>query len=926
MVPRGHWTGKKIEEFHEECKSIKTQELNRAEILDAKYGKINVKEVVDKQNHLNPEQKKLLGKLLEEKAEAFQGKRGLWKGKPVELEIKPDAKPFYAKPYKVPKAYEPTTKKEVIRLEEIGLLRKVKSAEWAAPCFIVPKKDGTVRFLTDFRGLNKCLVRKKFPLPLIDDIMISVEKFTFATALDLSMGYYAMILALLSRKYCVIILPWGLYEYTALPMGLSISSDVFQERMSSLFQDLTHVFVYVDDIIIIGSGSYEEHLKDVSLVIDRLIEMGMQVNPLKTSWAMEEVDYLGFRITRDGIRPQTKKVEAILRISSPKNQYEVRKFVGLVNFYKKFYKERSATLGPITVLTGNKVKFKWTNECEKAFRKMKSIMAERTLVKLPDYNKKFDVHTDASDKQIGGAISQEGSPLAYFSRKLNNAQQKYPVTERELLSIVETLKYFRTMLLGQRITVWTDHVNLTYPNTQYSSDRVLRQRLVLEEYGCDIRYIKGEENTAADALSRLPIDNDETTPTEEVMLNRRTFEFDACPVSAEYIEKSQNDDEELKKWTTEGHPTKVFEKKQLGNRNVWAYRAKREEKESLVFVPTKIREELTEWYHDTLKHPGAERLLATMRTHFNWPGMSKSIEQFTKTCDICQRYKITGNKKYGKLPLATDWDKYGPWECIHVDMVGPWKIRYKLTKTSKIIPVELLALTMIDRGTNWPEFALAHDKSAIGNAILFDKEWLCRYPRPLLVIHDNGGEFIGKEFQEMLSSYGIKYQPTTVKNPQANALIERTHLTMGDKLRTTIFEGEDWLSDVDQQLQATAWAIRSTINSASNYSPGQLAFGYDMIFQARVIVDWEAIKQKKRALREHNNIRENRSRIAHTYQVGDKVLITLKADEIKNKLQNRAEGPYEITKTYPNGTVKIQKNTYEEIINMRRIKPYYQRG
>ena len=119
------------------------------------------------------------------------------------------------------------------------------------------------------------------------------------------------------------------------------------------------------------------------------------------------------------------------------------------------------------------------------------------------------------------------------------------------------------MLLGQRITVWTDHINLTYPNTQYSSDRVLRQRLVLEEYGCEIKYIKGEENTAADALSRLPFNNDEEeSRTEEVMINRRTFEFDACPVSAEHIEKAQNEDKDLKKWTTEGHPTKLFEKKE----------------------------------------------------------------------------------------------------------------------------------------------------------------------------------------------------------------------------------------------------------------------------------------------------------------------------------------------------------------------------
>ena len=323
------------------------------------------------------------------------------------MEVIDGAIPYYAKLYKIPKAYEGTTKKEVDRLVDIGLLNSIKTSEWAAPCFVIPKKDGTVRFLTDYRGLNKVLKRKKHPLPLIDDIMISLESFAFATSLDLSMGYYAMILAMLSRKYTAIILPWGLYEYTALPMGLKVSANIFQAAMSGLFKDLPQVYVYIDDIIIIGSGSYEEHLKDVDKAISRLIEMGMQINPRKTVWAAEEVDYLGFTITRKGIKPQKNKVEAILKIKSPENPKQVRHFVGLVNFYKKFYKGKSKTLAPFYHLTKNGIKFDCTPECEKAFQEMKSIMTQDTLVSLPQYGQEFTVHTDASDKQIGGIISQD---------------------------------------------------------------------------------------------------------------------------------------------------------------------------------------------------------------------------------------------------------------------------------------------------------------------------------------------------------------------------------------------------------------------------------------------------------------------------------------------------------------------------------------
>ena len=376
------------------------------------------------------------------------------------------------------------------------------------------------------------------------------------------------------------------------------------------------------------------------------------------------------------------------------------------------------------------------------------------------------------------------------------------------------------MLLGQKITVYTDHLNLTHHNTQFTSNRVLRQRLVLEEYGVEIKYIQGVRNEAVDALSRMPTEITDTV-VEEALLNRRMYEDEVnCPINTSEIKQAQQKYATLLKWLKEGHPTKIFVEILLGNETVWAYKAKRGEEEPLVYVPLDLREAIIEWYHVMLKHPGAERLLATMRTHFNWPGMTKTIENYVKNCDICQKNKITGNKKYGKIPLAEEWDNFNPWECVHVDMVGPWKVKYKLTISEKTISIDLLALTMIDRVTSWPEFAIAHDASAIHNAILFDKNWLCRYPRPLQVIHDNGSEFIGQEFQEMLHSYGITIKPTSVKNPQANSMIERVHLSMGDKLRATTFEGEDWFTDVDQELQPIAWAIHSTINSSTDHTPG----------------------------------------------------------------------------------------------------------
>ena len=205
----------------------------------------------------------------------------------------------------------------------------------------------------------------------------------------------------------------------------------------------------------------------------------------------------------------------------------------MINFYKDLYKGRSKILAPLTALTGKGTKFKWEKEHQAAFDEMKARLAQDTLVSFPAYGERFDVHTDASEQQIGGIGSQNNKPFGFFSRKFNLAQFKYPTTEQELLAIVETLKYFKGILLGQQIRVYTDHKNLTFDNSPFSNDRVLRQRLVLEEYGAELVYIKGEKNTAADALSLLPttekeLDEGSIEPLlEELIMQRRVYEGEA---------------------------------------------------------------------------------------------------------------------------------------------------------------------------------------------------------------------------------------------------------------------------------------------------------------------------------------------------------------------------------------------------------------
>ena len=233
---------------------------------------------------------------------------------------------------------------------------------------------------------------------------------------------------------------------------------MFQERMSWLVEGIENVMVCIDDLLIISEGSFEEHMNKLDLVLQRLQKGGLKVKPQICKWAMTEVEYLGHWITQKGVKPMANKVESILGIQQPRTRKEIRRFMGMINFYRDMWEKRSELLAPLAALTSKTRWWKLTDICTKAFEGIKSIIARDVMLSYPNFSKEFIIHTDASDVQLGGVITQDNKPLAFFSRKLLDAQKSYTVTERELLSIVEILKEYRNMLLGQKIIVYTDHL------------------------------------------------------------------------------------------------------------------------------------------------------------------------------------------------------------------------------------------------------------------------------------------------------------------------------------------------------------------------------------------------------------------------------------------------------------------------------------
>ena len=371
-------------------------------------------------------------------------------------------------------------------------------------------------------------------------------------------------------------------------------------------------------------------------------------------------------------------------------------------------------------------------------------MSKETLLAFPDFTKGFTLHTDASNEQIGGVLSQNGRPLGFFSRKFNSAQSRYTVTQKELLAIVESLKHFRNIVFGHDITVYTDHLNLTYDNTEYNSDRVLRQRLILEEYGVCLVYIKGCSNVVADAHSRLP-----STAAADTAHGEELFELDLHEpefvLDFKVIAREQRSDPWLQQEIKKGNT--LLSKSTIGTVTLWLMKTS-QGADPKVYVPEILRDNTLDWFHTNLQHPGQERMANTIRQNFTWPKLAQDVATMVATCNACQRRKVTGQKKYGHIPLPDD-HQVEPWDSVHVDLIGPWDVKFKLTGTGRVRTEKVKALTIVDKATGWPEVVGITYKRSENIAKLFDQVWLCRYPRPRRVIYDNGSEFIGFEFQEM---------------------------------------------------------------------------------------------------------------------------------------------------------------------------------
>lgn len=462
------------------------------------------------------------------------------------ISLKPNVNPVYTKPYRMPYSQKTEINNQISDMLKEGIIEPCQS-EWSSPILLVPKKldkSGTKkwRLVIDYRKLNNSIQDDKFPLPNIVEILDSLAGSVYYSSLDLSSGYYQCNLDLESRKYTAFSSGQyrviendskctasnsGQFQMTRMPMGLKTSPNSFAKMMTIAMSGLSYekCLIYLDDLIVFGK-SLEHHNKNLIEVLSRLRQVNLKLNPLKCDFLKKEILYLGHVISGEGILPDPKKIEALTNWPVPKNVEEVIRFVAFANYYRKFINNFAYHAYHLTRLTKKNTPFIWTESCQQAFENLKLIIAKPPVLHYPDLseNSRFILQTDASNHSLGAVLcNQNKQPIAFASRNLNKSEMNYPTIEKELLAIVWAVKHFRPYLYGRTFIIQTDHKPLIHLfGMRDPSSRLLKFRLVLEEYDFMIEYIKGMENVPADAMSRLRITSHELKEMNESVINVMT--------------------------------------------------------------------------------------------------------------------------------------------------------------------------------------------------------------------------------------------------------------------------------------------------------------------------------------------------------------------------------------------------------------------
>ena len=576
--------------------------------------------------------------LLDKYSNIFSEELGTIRSFCAELNVDPTVKPKFFKARTVPYVLRSSIEEELDRLESQGIVEKVTHSEWATPVVAVPKPDGRVCLCGDFKvTVNQALSVDQYPLPKVDDLLATLAGGKHFTKLDLTQAYLQLELHPDSQKYCTINTHKGLYQFKRLPFGIASAPALFQRVMDTILQGVPGAMCYIDDILVTGA-THEEHLRNLEEVLRRLQEHGIRMKRNKCSFLRDSVEYLGHRVNAEGIQATQEKIAAIERAPRPQNVQQLRSFLGLLNYYRKFLPNLAAIIQPLNDLLQKNKRWSWSKECAQAFSTAKQLLTTSNVLTHYDTTLPLRLAADASQYGLGAVISHtlssgEEKPIAFASRSLTKSEKNYSQIDIKALALVYGIQKFHTYLYGREFTLVTDHkplVSILGPKKgvpSVAAARLHRWAVILSAYKYQIEFCSTTAHGNADALSRLPLPiQTNVRPSETQMYHIRQIE--SLPITSQAIRTATQRDpilSKVKNFTQKGWPDripshlKIYHSK-LAELTVeqgcllWGGR---------VIIPHSLKRKVMEELHKD--HLGISKMKALARSYVWWRGIDRDL-------------------------------------------------------------------------------------------------------------------------------------------------------------------------------------------------------------------------------------------------------------------------------------------------------------
>ena len=726
--------------------------------------------------------------------------------------------------------------KELLAWEKDGIIERVSDAiQWASPIHAVKKPNGDWRVCGDFRRLNSITKTDRYPLPRMSDFNSRMAGSSYFSKIDLQRAYHQIKVAEEDTHKTTINTTLGLFKFLRVPFGLKNAGGIFQRNINNILKDFSHfLFVYLDDIIIFSSD-YDQHMKHVEMVLERLAKHKILVNQKKCVIATTQLDFLGHTVTSAGISIPKTRVKSITDYPQPNSAKELERFLGLVAFVHRFVPNASSLSAPLHELRKIKIGARfisaWGARHSKAFVSVKKAIVNAASLAHPDPHAETELWTDASNNGVGSVLVQKinnhWKPVSFWSKSFNSAQQNYAPYDKELLAISFSVAHFRHFIEGQKVTVRTDHRPLVFALKNAPEDATPLQRRHLNyisQFIDEVHYRRGTENLIADALSRS--NNIELLGEDEFMEEPM---FKICKVTQKSVLPSpaefrtgQEEDYHLQDWIKRHRENSSNYKPNLvpcadADVEVWAT-VKEGDQVPKILVPTKYQRAVFDHFHSP-SHAGFKSCLETIKKTHYWPNFAEDVKRWTSTCENCQRNKIGRHTQsyLEELPQPT-----ARFSHVHIDLVN---MGHTISGFNHLF-------TIIDRWTSWPEAIPVKTTDARTCAQALVDNWISRMGTPQLITSDRGKQFAGKVWSEMNKILGIKQIHTTAYNPKANGKVERWHHSLKSSLRCRLDGAKNWLSE----LPLVLLGLRNSPNCDTKVSPALLTYGQSLDLPGQMVL------------------------------------------------------------------------------------------